>query len=156
MKIRIIASGEIRHIDNSTGSALVSAGLAEALSNPDDKPGRLPKYGDARPAEPLWEVSVVKGSARNELAILMTILGQTHQFQGDPDTANAKVTWDGGFRYVNGLGREIPEEILRQYRKAWKSNLDIRPVAGFNPEAQAHFSSKVNEDQASDLAARPR
>jgi hypothetical protein len=154
MKIRILASGEIRHIDNSTGSALISAGLAEGLSTPaDDKPGRLPRPGDAVKVEPFWEVVVV-GITKTELVIRMTILGQSYLYGGAPDKANQKISWDGGFRYASGLGREIPEPILSQYKRQWKDNPELQAVAAFSPDTQAAFSSRENEVQAAAKAAR--
>lgn len=144
MKIRILASGEIRHIDNSTGSALVSAGLAESLSATDDKPGRLPRAGDAVVPQPIWEVVVIK-SAQPVLAIRMTIGTQDALYTGDPKKVNARVEWNGGGRFTNGFGREVPEEIAKQYAKQWKSNDHLRAVGGFSdPDTRDAFSSTVN------------
>lgn len=144
MKIRILASGETRHIDNSTGTALVSAGLAVVLSD-------RPQPGDYIPDQPTWEVTTV-GVTKQELVIRMTILGQTYYFSGNPATANKTISWDGGCRFLSGMGRAIPKDILEVYRDQWKSNPALRgPQFSVIPEAT---SCPENEAQAAEKAMR--
>jgi hypothetical protein len=154
MKIRVLASGEIRHIENGLGSVLLSAGLAELLSKEEPPaPGKLPKY-QPKPVTPVWEVVVI-GNLHKELAIQMTILGQTYQYTGLPADANRKISWDGGFRWYSGFGREIPSDVLRRYAESWKDNPELRPL-GASAEVQQAFSSHENEIQEADRIARGR
>ena len=144
MKIKIIASGEIRHIQNDMGSALVSAGLAEALSD-------RPQPGDYIPEQPKWEVTTV-GTVKEELVVRMTILGQTYYFSGNPANANKTISWDGGCRFLNGMGRAIPKDILETYRDQWKSSPALRgPEFSMIPEAT---SCPENEKQAAEKSFR--
>jgi len=143
MKIRILASGETRHIDNSTGTALVSAGLAEALSA-DESTGKLPKYNPSANAEPEWEVLTV-GITQQELVIKMTLLGGVYHYGGAPQNANRKIVWDGGFRYANSLGREIPKNILEQYTRQYKDSPSLRgPQPSSEPDIQDGLRSNVS------------
>ncbi len=151
MKIRILASGEIRHIDNSTGTALVSAGLAESLSA-DESTRKLPKYQPTLITEPEWEV-ITTGVTKQELVIRMTILGGVYHYSGAPETANRKISWDGGFRYANKFGREIPKPILEQYKRQYKDSPNLRgpegngePGAGACPENVAMAIEKDMRD----------
>ena len=135
MKIRILASGEVRHIDNSTGTALVSAGLAEVLTKDDLN---LPKPGDYVSIPPTWEVLVkhVNQTGRSELVIRMTRPGFVADYFGEPQFANAFKSWpgpdgktEGGRRWLNGFGMAVPDEILEQYTKQWKRNRHLRAEA---------------------------
>lgn len=151
MKIRILASNEIRHIDNSTGSALVSAGLAEALPG-SEAPGLPKPYKAGTVPAPQWSVEHIQLGTRGILAVVMEINGQRTLYTGDPKRANDRVTWDGGGRYLNGCGREIPREILKQYAKQWT---EPEPMA-LSGEHAALLSSGSNETMAAELAARNR
>jgi len=135
MKIRILASGEVRHIDNSTGTALVSAGLAEVLTKDDLN---LPKPGDYVSVPPKWEVLVkqVNQTGRSELVIRMTRPGFVADYFGEPQYANSFRSWpgpdgktEGGRRWLNGFGMAVPDEILEQYTKQWKRNRHLRAEA---------------------------
>jgi hypothetical protein len=152
MKIRILASGEIRHIDNSTGSALISAGLAELISKSDSP---APQPGDYKPPQPKWSVIVVTlettitlaGRQQKFLAIRREVsrplAGQRRNSQ--PGVVSYTL---GGFtdsswcslppdfvhdkKYANGevfcsaFGCPVPPEILAEYKRQWKANPDLR------------------------------
>jgi hypothetical protein len=151
MKIRILASGEVRHIDNSTGSALISAGLAELISKSDSP---LPQPGDYKPPQPKWSIVVVSpetitltGRPQKFLAIRRDVIRPLASQQPTSQVGAVSYTL-GGFadssfcslppdlvhdkRYHDGrpfcscFGCPVPDEILKEYKKQWKSNPDLR------------------------------
>jgi hypothetical protein len=80
-------------------------------------------------AVPVWDVVTVArttvhaaNSAPPELIIQMEILGGLYRWSGDPKRANHTADWDGGKRYLNGFGREIPDDVLGRYTALWKKN----------------------------------
>lgn len=146
MKIRILASGEIRHIDNSTGSALVSAGLAEVVSKNDSN---LPVPGDFKPTPPKWAVLVLPDS--KTLVIRMSFPSSVMDYFGPPKDANRIVQNGGVSRYVSGFGREVPSEIVSEYTRQWKSNERLRGVpAGL--QAAAAGGTNTQEKAAKEFA----
>ena len=153
MKIRILASGEVRHIDNSTGGALISAGLAELISKSDNP---LPGPGDYRPPQVEWSVVVMSpeteinlaGRQLKWLAIRRDVKRPLVSQQAGKDGKPGNYQVGGGFtdssfcslppdfvhnkRYANGgafcsaFGCPVPDEILKEYKRQWKANPDLR------------------------------
>lgn len=141
MKVKY-KNGEVSSVRNDLGRELVRAGIAEAVDPKDleqsNKPNDgtnldlqpLPKPGDFRCPNPEWEVVLrKKATGGDELAIRMRILGTDYFYCGHPATANNKISWDGGFRWTSGLGREIPSETLREYEHRWKRHENLRAPA---------------------------
>jgi len=138
MKIRILASNEVKHVENSLGSTLISAGLAEPTQDPvTDSP--LPKPGDFKIPEPKWSVIVHPWShplreTRSVLFIQMNFMHGSVQYCGHPKKVNARVEWPGGGRYLNPFGRPVPPEIVAEYTKQWNAHEELRLTdAELNP-----------------------
>ena len=165
MLIRILASGECRHIDNSTGAALISAGLAELIP-PKPQPEHLSQRQRGiptangtvppvpRPApQPVFSIVTEKyldalsGPDKKVLAVRMALDKYVSHYFGKPEHINACMTWEGGARYFNGFGRAVPAEIVEAYTRQWKANKDLRlPDAVLNPDR----SCKENQDLQAD------
>lgn len=155
MQIKNLFTGIVTNERADIARALIRQGLAEALNPKDlqeDAPAGPPKgYKPGSAAQPHWEVGTyplpVSGGA--ELRIVMQILGQTYFYNGHPDRADARATWDGGFRYLNGLGRAVPDDILAEYKRQWKSNSNIRGVSPmYGAETVKAFSAASNRQMA--------
>jgi hypothetical protein len=157
VKIRNKFSGIVSSERADIAKAMIRQGMAEALEpeQQDTEPGKLPKYDPSRIPQPTWSVSI-EGNVRKELCIRMELPGLVALYSGHPKNINSTVSWPGGQRWLSGFGRECPAEIATQYSRQWKDNEQLRAVVPFNPDVQQAFSSKVNDDQAADLAARPR
>jgi hypothetical protein len=135
MKIKYLSgpkAGQIEHVQNQVGGVVCGAGLAEEVSDGavtapnmhSEETYRLPRPGEARIPEPVWdvvEVSVVKPY----LAIQMTIGAEKFLYAGRPEHVNARKEWQGGGRYLNPFGRAVPEEIVKRYAKAYRANRDL-------------------------------
>jgi len=157
MKIRILKSNEVRHIDNSTGEALISAGLAERAGADDRVASVLPKPGAAGVVQPKWEVVEHAGTERTFLALKMTVLHQTYIYSGAPDEINDR-----------SFGRpveQIPEEILAEYRRQYRANPALRdqyskytgiPGETNCPENEKAGHEKKNWDDAIRNGSVPR
>jgi hypothetical protein len=121
MKVKY-ANGAESHVAAAIGKELVKAGIAEEVTEP------------ITPTEPIWAVVTITGFQKAYAAIQITSGQETHDhdkhtttqlWAGDPRYANAKKTWPGGFRYINGLGREIPADILKRYVDTIKRNPEL-------------------------------
>lgn len=151
MKIKNLFSGIVTNERVDIARALIRQGMAEALE-PDtgDTPAR-PTHKPGSVGAPSWEVGTYElpVTGGHELRVVMKILGQTYYYNGKPEDANARVTWDGGSRYLSGLGREIPATILDEYRRQYKSNSNIRGVSPmYGADAAKAFSGAANQRMA--------
>lgn len=136
MLIRYLTNGVEQHVQNQLGRSLIAAGLAQEIppkgSLLDQTRARLAaQMGSAPALEPKWAVVTepyadLQDPNKHVLAIRMDLGKQTSHFFGYPDQVNAKKEWDGGCRYLNGFGREVPEEIAKEYRRQWKANKHLR------------------------------
>jgi hypothetical protein len=131
-RIKSLLNGEVSNVRGDIAREMVKLGVAtalDALEAPNESPSKLPRYNPESVPEPQWEV-VTTGVTQHELVIRMTLLGGVYHYSGSPENANRKISWDGGFRYANNFGREIPRQILAQYAAAWKSSPDLRGPEG--------------------------
>jgi hypothetical protein len=146
MKIKYLSgprTGQIEHVQNSIGNLAVGAGLATevprdpSVSLIDENRANLrAEIGAPQIPPPIFSVKEKKAadSANSEGSILVIELklgDAVSFFTGDPERANARKEWPvpgGGTsgRYLNGLGREIPAAILKEYKKRWKNNPELR------------------------------
>lgn len=134
MQIRYKATGELSHVENAFGRALIAEGRAEEV-NPGEfvtapkisgsETYRLPKPGDAKPPQPHWDVVTV-GESVKRLAIKLNCGDLTLYYTGTPERANARREWQGGGRWLNGFGREVPKEIQKQYADLRKRHKELR------------------------------
>jgi hypothetical protein len=154
MKVRIFASGEVKHIENTLGSVLVSAGLAEVTDAPVTFTP-LPKPGDFKVPEPKWLVDLHPRAAVH--IIQMSILGQFHYYSGPPEDANRCEKWNGQQRWFNGFNRAIPALILEEYTRRWKSDPGHRDLPKYvnagqpeNPNAEQAKEQKRYDDAVRD------
>jgi len=104
----------------------------EASKAPPKVESPLPRPGNFVPAEPRWEVGVlVNKDGPKFLAVRMTISNSVITYCGAPSDINARKTWGGGRRYLNGFGREVPKDIADAYASRWRDNPDLRaPLDG--------------------------
>jgi hypothetical protein len=167
MKIKIFASGEVKHISNEIGSTLISAGLAELTDAPvtgtegkshidlqrehlaasiaaSPKPNLTPKFS-------IVTVPYNDGQVpdKHVLAIRQDIGPQHFLYAGKPELVNAKRTWDGGFRYLSGFSCEVPGDIVESYTRQWKKNKHLRlPDEVLNPTRdERNDSVRAEKDQ---------
>lgn len=139
MKVKY-ANGVESHVAPAIGKELVKAGIAteaSGTSEPVFSNGVLCEAPHARPQwQPLppatWAVVKITGVAKPYAAIQITSgqdakgnTQQVRQWAGDPRYANARKTWDGGSRYLNGLGREIPADVLKLYVSTIQENPEL-------------------------------
>jgi hypothetical protein len=144
MRIKNLLTGAVSNVRGDIARAMIDQHMAEAVTDGKEgrvvapvfrdgklleEPYEIPQPGAALPLD--WHVVTISGVGKPYAAIQLTIghpvlkqskknvqekAGQsTLLWAGDPKAANAKRTWPGGFRHLNGLGREIPEDILKQY-----------------------------------------
>lgn len=146
MKIRIFASGEVKHVENSIGSVLVSAALAEVTDAPVTVTP-LPKPGDFKVPEPKWLVDL---HPRAQVHVIqMCFMHQFHYYSGKPEDANASEKWNGGTRWLNGFNRAIPKPIVEEYARRWKADpfhCDIPKYVSANP-VRDDTNARANQDQ---------
>ena len=141
MKVRIFASGEVKHVENSIGAVLISAALAEATDAPVTYTP-LPKPGQFKVPEPKWLVDLHPRAAVH--VIQMNLLGQFFYYSGPPEDANSCEKWNGQTRWFNGFNRVIPETIVDEYARRWESQPQHRDMPKYvhagkpeNPNADA-------------------
>jgi hypothetical protein len=144
MKVRIFASQEVKHVENSLGSVLISAALAEVTDDPVTYTP-LPKPGQFVPPEPKWLVALHPRT--NVHIIQMVLLNQFYYFSDDPADANRTETRNGRTRWTNGFNRAIPKNILDEYTRRWKSQPQHRDVPEFVSAANPNRCEE-NEEQA--------
>jgi hypothetical protein len=152
-RIKSLLNGEIQNVRGDIAREMIKLGVAEAIDPVEDQipprkvaadvtvdgdgtvhqiggdSYRLPKPGDAaRAAQPQFEVIVANEykSTQKFLAIRMTQGRTVVDYVGKPENANRRVTWEGGGRWLNGFGREIPAETVKEYARAYKANDNLR------------------------------
>jgi hypothetical protein len=138
VKIKNLFTGVVSNERADIARALIRQGLCEALEADTNAPegegvSKLPpKFNAANfvKLDPAWEVTVLGDHDQKVLAIRMTLGRAVYNYTGQPEHANAKAVWDGGGRYVNGFGREIPESILKLYTEQWNDNPNHRDPYG--------------------------
>jgi hypothetical protein len=161
MKIKNLFSGVVTNERADMARALVRQGLAEALEpdTGDEKNAYLPAKCTASKPVVLWDVITRhKATGGGELAIQLVVNGASPLFYlGKPENVNKRQEWEGGGRWLSGLGRECPEEIVKLYKKQWKSNENLRaPVPDRNqpcPENEAEYWSQENLQCSSSSAS---
>ncbi len=99
----------------------------EASKAPKVESSLPSRPGNFVAADPRWEVGVlVDRGGPKFLAVRMTILNSVVTYTGAPSDINARRTWDGGGRYLNGFGREVPKDIADAYARRWRNSPDLR------------------------------
>jgi len=152
MKIRYIATGIIEHVQNQIGRAQINAGVAvlvddgsiEAPSPYGMETYRLPRASDPLPPPPEnhWSLELVKGNTEEPVLALILRRGTAKViYTGDPKYLNAKKVWDGGWRWANSFGFEVPSELAKEYARRWKDNAHLR--GPYNPRAAQDESNKA-------------
>jgi len=132
MRIRYNATGVIDEVPNELGRSLINSGQATAVLDRSIK-------RTYSPTAVTWEivthpfvgvrffageVGCTDGTRRKQYSCT---------YMGHPDNVNEKKVWEGGGRFVV-FGREVPEEIVKQYREMWKANKNLRaPQQGLGP-----------------------
>jgi|HubBroStandDraft_6_1064221.scaffolds.fasta_scaffold823282_2 hypothetical protein len=153
MKVRIFASGEVKHIENSLGSVLISAGLAEVTEAPVTITP-LPKPGDFKVPAPRWLVDLQPRA--QILVIQMVLLNQFHYFSGLPEHANRSEIWHGQTRWLNGFNRPVPQSIVDEYTRRWNSEPNHRDVPKYvkagNPNRDEENEARAKEQKRFDDA----
>ena len=148
MKVRY-ENGEVSSVRNDLGRELVRAGIATLVENEPD--GRcLPKPGDYKVPAPRWSVETVATHTGHVLAVVMR-LGNSDPvlYAGSPKFINARREWQGGGRFVNGFGRRVPDETVKQYAQLWKE-AEPQPVIEGQEEIRRMFSGVENQAMAAD------
>jgi len=133
-RIKSNLTGEVSNVRGDIARELIKMGVATALESlgPDTEgsPSRLPKYQPAVVPEPQWQVLIRNNSDDTKvLVIRMTLPNMVADYFGPPADVNRKIAWPGGFRWANGFGRAVPDEILSDYNRQYKRNEGIRGVA---------------------------
>ena len=127
MLVRYINTGAEEQLPVGLANSLIKAGMAEEVKKAPEP---------VSPETPRWSVELY-GHLEPKLFIVMRIGNHRLQYGGLPERANHKVTWEGGFRYTSGFGREVPEVILCEYTTRYKNaHRDERlPIEASAPDA---------------------
>lgn len=161
MKIRNKFTGVVSTERGDIARAMIRQGMCEEIKDgtvitDSGEEYRMPQPGDAH-ISLKWSVVTITDMANTILptpyaAIQLEVGKQFYRWSGNPKHANACRIWQGGQKYLNGLGRAIPEEILKQYVAVLKQNPELAHFK-FNGEAIANFAAggPANESQARDL-----
>jgi len=134
MKVRNVITGVVSTERADIAGALIRQGLCEELatdatSNPLEelRANQRATLSPVPSPQPQWSVEIIEGvSANSYVAILLTIGSEKRTYCGAPEDINRKRVWDGGCNYLNGLGFEVPDRIVKEYTAAWKSNPKLR------------------------------
>jgi hypothetical protein len=132
-RIKSLLNCEVSNVRADIAREMIKLGVATALDPLDTSEGsRLPKYQPAAVPEPSWEVCVHNGSqGAKTLCIRMTLPNVVVDYTGSPADANRRLEWQGGGRWLNGFGREVPTEILKIYNRQYKDNPSLRGIGGW-------------------------
>jgi hypothetical protein len=127
MLIRFKATGEESHVDNAAGRAFIASGLAEEVKKsptPPPKPEWSIIYDESGYVAIKMEMGAIgpgaiAGYDKNGRA--MPLLGKTSAmvsfYLGDPDLIHNRRDHTNRL-YCSAFGREVPEDVIRQYRAA--------------------------------------
>ena len=161
MKIRYLQgplTGQEKHVENSVGRFAIDSGLAEFVPPEQLAANRvhtLEEIAEGNPGtyvpppasrEPQWAVKKI-GEDHPKLCVEMKIHNAVYYYIGDPSpkAANRKIGWpgcpEGGGTFVNGLGRAIPESVLKEYADQWKANPKLRA----KPFTESSNVNSINE-----------
>jgi hypothetical protein len=125
MKIRYLSNSKEDHVENQLGRSLINAGLAEACADPT-----APGCGPKPDVTPRWSVVVTGGTQSPKyVCIQLQVAGSIQQYIGHPKHVNARKEWQGGGRWLN-FGREVPEAIVKEYKKLWNDHEELRAPLG--------------------------
>jgi hypothetical protein len=151
MRIKYLNNSVEDHVERNLGQSLIRAGLAVAVGA-EENSSRLPKYQPASAPAPQWEVCVHTGIGTGEkvLCIRMTLPHSVVDYFGPPENANAVKRWDGGQRFLNGFGCAVPDDILKQYKRSYKENPNLRGAGVAMPLG---FTGGSNDSMASEKEA---
>jgi hypothetical protein len=132
MHVRFIAGpkqGQDEHLEFTRARVLIDSGFAVEI------PPEKPKYV---PPTPSFSVETTVGlRTPKRVGIRMTLKLNTHlrgegsfdrYYFGHPDDTNKRIGARDGYqgRFYNGFGRQVPEEIVREYRQMWNANPNLR------------------------------
>jgi hypothetical protein len=144
MRIKFLSTNAEQEVPNWYGKAEIAAGRAEEVKKPTI--GQL---------QPVWSVEVAHGFVRIVMKLGTMGAGApggaatpriVQTYSGDPDLIHDRKD-SNGRKFCSAFGRPVPDEILKEYRKAWK-----------NPQARKPEGPKVTDDynkvMAADLARR--
>lgn len=157
MKVKFLSNGLEQHVSGEVGRGFITAGLATEV-----------KAVPVPPAVPQWSVIVDEsgfvaikmelgsiGSAKGSAPVHgMKPAPQTVAFyQGDPDSIHDRRRWtpqgQTGELYCSAFGRPVPEDIVKQYRKARKNPKAVAPAMPLKP---IHHNG--NDSMKSEMAFR--
>lgn len=141
MRIKFLSTGAEQDVPNWYGKAEIAAGRAEEVKR----------------AAPVWTPnwSVERDAANGYVFVRMTMgaMGEgapggagtprvVQTYAGDPDLIHDRRD-STGRAYCSSFGRPVPDEILKEYRKAWK-----------NPDARRPTGPKTTDDWNKDMAEK--
>jgi len=140
-KIKSLLNGNISNVRGDIAREMVKMGVAEIIG---EDPDGFPRAGDAAIPPPEWSVCLLTGSGFQELVIKCVVGKATYYYSGLPKGLNDKEEWPGGFRYLNGFGREIPAHIVDEYTRAYAMNPAQRGAKVVEDASFRHGRSQAN------------
>jgi hypothetical protein len=138
-------NGNVSNVRGDIAREMIKMGVAEEVQGEGVEAPLIRSNEPVPIPERKWEIRLLR-EMRPEpvLAIQMTQAATLIQYIGPPDLLTAKLRWDGGWKWRNGFGCEVPEGIRAEYTKRWTENQHLRGPYDPNPSVP---------DKANQLAA---
>lgn len=148
MRIKFLNNGVEKDVQNAVGQGFIDAGLAE-------------KVQKAAPVwQPVWSIEREASNGFVFIKMKLGVMGEgapggaatprvVQTYSGDPDKIHDRKD-STGRNYSSAFGRPVPDEILKEYKKAWK-NPGARKQAGPTTRPEERVND-YNVEMAKDLA----
>lgn len=139
MQIKSKLNGEVRHVRPDIAREMVAMGVADIVGeSPNEQESRLPKFGDAGPQVPTWEITTYHGVERKYLAIKFS-MGQRTEFYSDPPD---KIRRIGGW--------VPPQQIISDYAKQYRAYPELRDKLSLQLASANQSAATANERASRD------
>lgn len=147
MHIKFLNNGAESHVSNEVGRGFITAGLAEEVKK-------------AAPVwQPVWSIERDMSNGFVFVRMKLGVLGEgaaggagtarvVQTYAGDPDLIHDRRDSTGRV-YSSAFGRPVPDEILKEYKRAWKNPDWRKPESTYE---NAMRTDDTNSEQAKDLA----
>jgi hypothetical protein len=154
-------NGNEQHVSNEVGRGFITAGLAEEVKKVVVP--AVPQWSVIRDASGYVAIKLELGTigpgatARDDGGNPVRGVKPTPQsvsfYHGDPDSIHDRRRWTAqgptGEPYCSAFGRQVPAEIIDQYRKARKDKKACAPAMPLLP-----IHSNANDDARAEAAFR--